>query len=90
MEVELKCKSCGVEAQDSEVTVGYTAPLIFWWMCRFCGQDCMARGRPIPVLTGEEAMKKRPEMYGLVPCTKGGDFCVCDSESCQSGNGSAC
>lgn len=79
----LRCP-CG----SANVAVFYTAPLMF--RCRTCKRDLYdVNDKGIPVLTQEEAMSKRPGMYGLPFCHDCGhavheSFCLSACKWCEA------
>lgn len=49
---------------SSKVLAHYTCPILY--KCETCGARWS--GPPIPVLTAEQAQRKRPALYGLAVC----------------------
>lgn len=56
-----KCLKCGGEVVEESVL--YTCPLIHILKCSGCGHEVGREGEGIQILSLEEGIKKRPEMY---------------------------
>lgn len=56
------CPNCG-EKTLIMVDVRYSCPLQFIAVCKSCGFSAKGEGEPIKVLSGEDAVRKRPELW---------------------------
>ncbi len=59
---KIACPACGQRSLKLTDTF-YSAPLTIKTLCKNCGSKETGQGHPVKVLTTEEHIRKRPEMY---------------------------
>jgi len=58
------CPNCGRKSVEVE-SVGYSCPAVYFLVCKSCNHRWSGSvpGTGIKVISGEEAVRKRPELY---------------------------